>query len=36
MPTQNNLVQSDFFKNCENEYRQDVLQVNQPLFPETS
>ena len=29
------MVQSTIFKNCEIEYWQEVLQVNQPTFPET-
>ena len=30
------MFQPGIFKNCENEYRQEVLQVNQPPLPETS
>ena len=30
------MVRSAIFKSCENEYWQEVLQVNQTLFPETS
>ena len=36
MSTQNNMVQSAILKNCENEYWQEVLQVNQAPLPETS
>ena len=35
MPTEINMDQSAVLKNCENEYWQEVLQVNQPPLPET-
>ena len=35
MQTQNNMVQSAIFKNCENKYWQEV-QVNELPLPETS
>ena len=34
-PTQNNMAQPTIFKNYENEYWQEVLQVNQKPLPET-
>ena len=33
-PTQNNMVQSAISKNCDNEYWQELFQVNQPPLPE--
>ena len=36
MSTQNNMVQSTIFKNCENEYWEEFVQVNQPSFPKAS
>ena len=36
MLMQNNMAQSAIFKNFENEYWQEVVQVIQPPLPETS